>query len=113
MRLLGSLYFEKSQYDRALKQIRQLEKDGKTSPELMVLKADCFRRMAQPKKAVEIITEAKAKYPDAPSVLLFEGDLLTEQRNYAAEKSHMESYELHQRPALSSNCKTVDGAVEN
>ena len=94
-RLLGELYFEKNEYDRALKQIRQLEKDGKTSPELLVLKADCFYRMSQIKKALSIINDAKIKYPKAPNILLFEGDLLTETRSYAlAEAAYQKAIDL-------------------
>ena len=85
--LLGSMYFSRNEYDPALMQIRQLEKDGKTTPQLLVLKADCYVRMGQREKAVSIIKEAKTKFPKS-RVLLFEGDLLTEDRNYnGAEKS--------------------------
>ena len=81
------MYFSRNEYDPALMQIRQLEKDGKTTPQLLVLKADCYVRMGQREKAVSIIKEAKTKFPKS-GLLLFEGDLLTEDRNYnGAEKS--------------------------
>ena len=87
--LLGSMYFSRNEYDPALIQIRQLEKDGKTTPQLLVLKADCYVRMGQREKAVSIIKEAKTKFPKSRALLLFEGDLLTEDRNYnGAEKSY-------------------------
>ena len=93
--LLGSIYFERNEYDPALMQIRQLEKNGKTTPELLVLKADCYLRMGQKSKAVDIITKAKAKFPNSASLLLFEGDILTGDRNYnGAEKSYSKAIEL-------------------
>jgi tetratricopeptide (TPR) repeat protein len=93
--LLGSIYFERNEYDPALMQIRQLEKDGKTTAELLVLKADCYLRMGQRKKAVAIIDEAKARYPKSASLFLFEGDILTDDRNYkGAEKAYAQAIAL-------------------
>lgn len=93
--LLGSIYFERNEYDPALMQIRQLEKDGKTTAELLVLKADCYLRMGQGKKAVAIVETAKKKFPKSTSVLLFQGDILTGARKYKdAEQAYSKAIEL-------------------
>jgi predicted Zn finger-like uncharacterized protein len=93
--LLGSIYFERNEYDPALMQIRQLEKDGKTTPQLLMLKADCYLRMGQRKKANSIVQAAKKQFPKSAAVRLFEGDILTSASKYRdAEQAYSKAIEL-------------------
>ena len=92
---MGEIYFDSKEYESALRQVRQLETNGKSSAQLQVLKADCFRRMSQIDRAFEVIEKAKKAFPTSVDVILFEGDLLTETRKYfEAEKAYQSAIEM-------------------
>ncbi len=81
--LLGELYEEQGDYEKALASYRQTLLIDGTQPVNYLRVADMLRKAKQVDKAVEILKEARQKFPDLPQITYSLAVVMGEAKRYA------------------------------